>query len=324
VRPVGAGDRLQALVFLLLGLALVLGASAILTGFPFRPTPRVYYVDLDESVAVIEAGAAVKYRGVKKGVVKSVTVDSSTDRVRIALEVDRDFKISRATKARISSGGLLGPYFIELYGGAQSSEETPDGGVIAADLSTQRRILEAGTSSLEHLSSLVINLEKWTSDENRARFERTLEAVADLSEGANAAVLELRPEASRTLRAWGDLGGNLNEAFAEARDDLRRAAADLAATSARARTFMESGALDRAALEAEKTLVAGREEIRSSGASLRDYLEKNPIAPTLERAASSLDRLEKAATTALATFESEAVATARADMGPALRSLCAA
>jgi len=319
VTPVSTADRLQALFFLLVGTALIFGVASLLTGWPFRRSAQTYFVEFEETV-LIEAGAPVKYNGVKKGKVLEVGL-GERDRPRVKLAIDDDLAITRSTRAKQATGGLLGPYFIELTGSSRDAAALSEGSVIPTDQSTMRRILDAGTAGLENVNALADRLSKFASDENRERLEKFVDVLTRTLETVDRTVTEVGPDATRLAKRWSEVGEELRAALGENREGLRRLMVDGAAAAQEARRFLESGRLDRAADQAVDLMATADSELRSTGASLRVYLSENPVAPTLERAVAAIERLEKSAGAALGTFEGEFASVARGELASALRAL---
>ena len=316
-------ERWQALVFLLVGVVLILGAASVLTGFPFARATASYYVEFNEAVTGLETGSPVRYRGVKCGKVANLEL-AGGDRVRVTMALRQGTPVTTATKARFASTGLLGPYFIELYAGPASatppSPLAPES-AIPADQSTMRRLIDGGTNLLEHLNTLSRDLERWTSDDNRLRIEKLLDTTTKTVADLDSAIVEIRPEAVRLASKWADLGGQLSAAVAENRESFRLLVEESSAAARNLRAVLAGGHVERTADEAQRLMTAAREEIRETGGALRTYLDQNALGPLLERAVKSLERLETTASTALGAVEAETVTTARAELGPALRSL---
>jgi ABC-type transporter Mla subunit MlaD len=320
VQPVSGADRLKALLFLVVGLVLVLGTASFLTGYPFKRAARTYFVDFTESITGIDAGSDVQYRGVKKGKVWRISIVDGLS-IRLVITVQEDTPVDASTFARISSVGILGPWFIELYGSIAKAEPLPEGSVIPSDTSTMKRLMDAGIGGINHLNELVDSLKKWSSDENRERIERLLDTMNHALDNVDASLTELRPELLRLSKSYADLGVELREGVIENRESFKHLVADAAATAAALRRFIEAGRLDAAAEHANELMETSKTEIRATGTALRTYLDENRIAPLLERATASIERLETAASSALRSFEGETASLARDDLGPALRSL---
>ena len=323
MQPVTKAERWQALVFMLVGVALILGAASVLTGFPFERASTSYFVEFNESVTGLETGSPVRYRGVKCGKVANIEL-AGQDLVRVTLALRQDTPVTTATKARFASTGLLGPYFIELYArkdAAASREPLTPESTIPADQSTMRRLIDGGTNLLEHLNTLSRDLERWTSDDNRKRIERLLDTTTKAVADIDAAVIELRPEVVRLTTKWADLGGQLTSAVAENRESFRLLVDEASGAAKNLRVVLGGGHVERTADEAQRLMTAAREEIRETGGAVRTYLDQNAVGPLLERAVRSLERLETTASTALGAVEAETVTAARAELVPALRSL---
>ena len=76
------------------------------------------------------------------------------DIIQIELEVDADLRITESTLARISSDGILPPYFVELQGSLRDSPELPEGAVIRTDPSAM--------TTASGIGSLARSMTRWT------------------------------------------------------------------------------------------------------------------------------------------------------------------
>ena len=75
MHTISRAERVQAVIFLIVGVILIAGVCGLLIGIPLLRNTRQYYVRFDEKISGIDKGTDVRYQGVKKGRVKSWKVD---------------------------------------------------------------------------------------------------------------------------------------------------------------------------------------------------------------------------------------------------------
>src|SRR5687768_1056923 len=72
-----------------------------------------YLVYVPESVAGLEKGAQVKYRGVDVGSVREIALDpNNLEQVRVLLEIKKGTVVKEDATATMESQGLLGVYYV--------------------------------------------------------------------------------------------------------------------------------------------------------------------------------------------------------------------
>ena len=246
-----------------------------------------------ESVAGIAGESQVKFQGVDVGKVREVGIDPKDPRrVRLLLDLKRDFPIKVDTVASLASQGLTGlVYYIELRGGEPGSarlEAAPGAEypVIRAEPSELARLQRIGTELLERANAAAGEL------------GATLTAVRALvGEDERATIQAAIGDAGRTAadlsRAAGTLNGQL-ERFDPLLDDLSRAAGRLPGLAERAdATLNTAGEAARAVGQAARRLTDLTAEAAPGLATLtRDGMpELVALLKDLRSLAGRLDRL---------------------------------
>ncbi|MGH8553147.1 MAG: MlaD family protein, partial [Methylococcales bacterium] len=112
--------------YTLVGLfVLILGACVVaaIIWLGSRGTQKnyaIYEVHVHESVAGLNAGAPVKYRGVDVGQVRSIELDKKNpEQVKVLLNIEVGTPIKADTEAVLSRQGLTGIAYVDLAGGSQ-------------------------------------------------------------------------------------------------------------------------------------------------------------------------------------------------------------
>lgn len=148
------------------------------------------YDILFDSVAGLAQASPVRFNGVDVGQVLSIDLSrSDPSRVRVSIEVAASTPVRSGTIARLESQGVTGVSFVGLEGGqpdAPPLERDPETGVqvIPSEPSVVQGLIEGAPDLLEEAISLLKDLGKFTSEENRT-------AVADILKNVDAATERL-------------------------------------------------------------------------------------------------------------------------------------
>ncbi len=114
---------------------------------------QTYLAYMRESVAGLNANAAVKYHGVDVGKVKAIELDKANpERVRLTLDIKQGVPIKEDTIAVLTSNGLVGTAYIELTGG---TKEAPP---LKAKEGQRYPVIDTGPSLLVRLDTILTGL----------------------------------------------------------------------------------------------------------------------------------------------------------------------
>jgi len=91
---------------------LILGYN-IMKGNDLFGRSQVFYAEY-ENVEGLDASSFVTYKGLNIGKVKSLTANTTTDKIRVEFEIKQEHLIPIGSVAKIASGDLLGTKIIEL------------------------------------------------------------------------------------------------------------------------------------------------------------------------------------------------------------------
>lgn len=257
-----------------------------------------YVVRFEESVSGLSRGAPVKFRGVPVGTVRELTLDrADPDRVRVLLEVSPGTPITRDTFATLAFQGLTGMADIELAGGGHGAP------ALAPAPGEPYPLIRTMPSTMKRLEDQVTAL---VGDLGQAA--RSANALLDGDTRA-----DLRGAVADVHRLSATLAGRSSEIDAALRDGagaLRKAHQATARLPALVeRLDRGAGAVERAAEEARRLGVAGRQAVGTAsgaageaGRTLRQLDDESLVelhrllqqmteaASTLERVSSELER----------------------------------
>ena len=183
---------------------------------------RVYF---RESVAGLNAKAAVRYRGVQVGQVEFIRLDpGNPDQVDVVLDIERGTPIRRDTIATLSKQGLTGVAAVELSGGGVQSpplekEAGQDLPVIQAGPSLVARLDDAFNNILTNVNSLTSRLERLLGDDNQTAITQTLQHMSALTGAVADRAGSLRQTLANVETFTGTLAGRA-ERIGKALDQL--------------------------------------------------------------------------------------------------------
>ncbi|TAN05849.1 MAG: MCE family protein [Rhodanobacteraceae bacterium] len=164
-------------VVLLLLFALWLGKTSL--------SKQHHYYDIvfTEAVTGLSKGSPVQYNGIQIGEVSQLKLDAKDPRKVLArIQVAADTPIKTDTRAKLGLLGLTGVAFVQLTGGAPSSQPlmpTPANPVpeIKSESSALTRLLASGGDVMTSLNGALDRLNQIVSSQNVQRINNTLENI---------------------------------------------------------------------------------------------------------------------------------------------------
>lgn len=218
---------------------LVLGSSVILLWMTFAVgkfdfgKPKGYRVDaVFDSVAGLDAKAAVRMAGVKIGTVEEVVLDDS--RARVILRIDPEVRIPRGAEAAVKTMGLLGDKYVDLV---PPSRRAARGDLVREQAGEYRdgdRIeLTAAPSDADQLinklSGIADDVRQVTaslrqvfgSPRGTRSMEDILQDLRQTTENIREFSYALRGDGSELVTRLNELAGSLNGVVEDNRDNLK-------------------------------------------------------------------------------------------------------
>ncbi|MFG5130160.1 MlaD family protein [Campylobacter lari] len=185
-------------------------------------TFKYYEIFMEESVAGLSVKAPVKFLGVDVGSVENISIDSSSNqlRVKILVKLDSNLVVKTDTYASLQIQGITGFKFIQLAGGSdEASVLKADGDVypiIKSKESFFASLDKQTTNIIELISSSKEKLDKLFSDKNLNNIERILQNTSEFSAHLNTkapVILEnLNQTSSKLGKSSDDFSNFLNNA----------------------------------------------------------------------------------------------------------------
>ncbi|MDQ7989148.1 MAG: MlaD family protein [Candidatus Dactylopiibacterium sp.] len=274
---------------------LLLGGAVVLTLWWFsggsQDSTR-YLIVSPRSVAGLNPQAAVRYRGVRVGKVASVELQDSRE-VFVQIRVDADIPITRATRARIGSGGLTGQGYVLL------DDDGSDAAAPGIHEATGLPLIvmqagEGGDSPQELMARLrrtADRVDRVLSDNNLAQLDALLQNLTRASASLERTLAQ-SAALSEELRGFSAPANA--QRFAQTLDAAREASQQLTPAmqefrAAVARVNAAAGRVDRLGANAQEVLSgdtvprakAVLEELETSSRQLTRVLDEFERAPQM-------------------------------------------
>ena len=312
-------ERIQAFLFLLIGLVVTGSVLITIVGLPFGQSSHEYFLRFTETVSGLSPGAPVRYMGVKRGKVAAIDVDRNDPQViQVTLSLDENTPIHVSTTAVIATESILGPYHIELRGSRRTSPQLPPGSYIPSSATTLAKLVATGETLGDQFVEVLSNLQRWTGDENRETFWATVRTAKQALESVRLAIDELRPEAKHLLGQWDDLTTWTLDFLQRNGPRAEQLLANLDSSVQRLDALLMSGTIEETAESLRAAIGRAVDEVERSGDALRKWMADNQTAAYLERAVAAVEGLQKQLTEELGTLSASTSEAMRTGVTPAL------
>lgn len=140
-----------------------------------------YLIYFRESVAGLDEGGVVRYRGIKVGAVQRIEIDpANVEQTRVLIRLESNTPVKRDTRATLKFQGVTGIAYIELKGGTQSSEalnqaDNGDIAVIPSEQSQFERVFESAPDLINNFAKVGMRASEALSEENIRAFSESLD-----------------------------------------------------------------------------------------------------------------------------------------------------
>jgi len=171
-------QRVRLGAFVITGLTLFVGTVVVIVGVAALQQRDLYEVRVPGSVGGLNAGAQVRYNGIRVGRVEGMAIDrEDIGFVRVHVALDAGTPIMTDTVAVLEMQGITGLRYIELTGGTREASLLRPGSRIPAVGSTIELLSQRATSIASKLEDILENLRGLTSGMTAARFEESMGQV---------------------------------------------------------------------------------------------------------------------------------------------------
>ena len=320
---VSRAQKFRLGVFLAAGLTLSIGGLVVLAGLELgeqRDAYEIRFAQAGTSLSGLDVGSPVKYSGIDIGRVHDIRVDSAdVSVIVVAVSLEGGTPVAEDSEATLGYLGITGLKYVELSRGSpgarirEPGEAIPEGPSMLEDLTAQAaRITRQTSELLDRLNSLasddmrdrveriMTRTEKLmvttqeTVDANRARIERLVDNVAEMTAEAAGLMREFRGSAERVNLVIDDARPRLNRMLASTNQlmlDLRASRDGLDTLVGDARTLVQTAnrtvgdeKLGRAIESTDRLLTRGflllaetRDDIEEAVQQLRETAENMQV-----------------------------------------------
>jgi len=198
-----------------------------------------------QQVAGLSLQSQVRVAGVKVGTVQEIRLENG--KARVVIGVPEELPIFRDASVQLSSLGILGEKYVDLYQGNETTGPLPEASIIpskeGASLDDLMATLSAigkdvkgitgalnqsigGEEGRQKLDEIVDNIRVLTG-EFRVMAQENHGAINATLANAEAISAELRDRLPRLAQQFEDLGRNLNEMVGDAKPELKGMMTDI-------------------------------------------------------------------------------------------------
>jgi phospholipid/cholesterol/gamma-HCH transport system substrate-binding protein len=151
------------------------------------------------SVAGLDEKSPVRIAGVRVGIVEKIALDG--DRALVTLALDPDVKLHQGARAEVTSLGMLGDKYVELYPGPLDNPPLAPGTVVAgASPLAFDQVLKTANDVGSDIQAVTASLRRTLGgDEGQRRLDEILENIRQLTADTRALVAANRQDVDATI-----------------------------------------------------------------------------------------------------------------------------
>lgn len=221
-----------------------------------------YVVRFTGSVTGLAPGAAVRYRGINKGEVRSVDIADDEKTILVNIRVAQNTPVRTDTVASLEAQGLTGSPFVQLkppevdYPGSAKIDpkNPPRDFYIKGESSGLDRVFEELPKALKEITTLARQATKLVDDENQENFRKLLR-------GANAALASVESVAKRAETGIADISALAKRA--------ETGVADISSLAKRGEVSL--GEIDKATQSIAGLMVEARSLVKENRRPIADF-----------------------------------------------------
>ena len=184
---------------------------------------ETYVIYFKESVAGLDEGGVVRYRGIQVGKVESIELDpNNPEQARVAVKIAEKTPVNSTTRATLNFQGVTGVAYVELKGSARDGDRT-----LVQDREMECPIIPSEPSQFETLSQTIPEvlerIKKLFSDDNIRSLSSTLGNVEQFTGalgGQASGVEELIASTTEAMKGFSKLAADLDKQAAAATGNI--------------------------------------------------------------------------------------------------------
>lgn len=281
-------SRFKVGVFVLIGVAMLLGSIVGLGTMRYFQPGRTYVTFFNESVQGLQRDSAVKYRGVDVGRVVDIRVGPDYELIEVVMDIQFHGEPEQAMVAQLKTVGITGIVFVEL------DLKKPD----APDLSpritfaAEYPIIPSKPSELTRVLSVV---DKVIKELNQINFKTIADKVESVLDSTDALVSDQRWK--KMLALLESSTGHLNSLLAKTdqaveRTDLEGILKTTSQMLAEANSLLREARAEMKAMKLPDTADKVSDLVDEVGGASNEILQNIRVtSDSLQRASETLDQL---------------------------------
>ncbi len=203
-------NEVKSGALILIGLFLFVGVLLVITGLDSWKDMQSYRVRFSYAGG-IESGSMVRFAGLKVGRVQEVRlVDGDSAGVELVLELQAGTPVRTDSRARLTTIGVMGSYYVEISPGSPDAPLLPPGSVIPGkDVPGLAQLAGPSAEVMNELTELLRRMNDVLNPENRTHLSELLRSLNQLTQ--------------KNSRGFSDLIDNLNNLTVHLNETVKRA-----------------------------------------------------------------------------------------------------
>jgi phospholipid/cholesterol/gamma-HCH transport system substrate-binding protein len=176
---ISRAQTIRLAFFFLVGFAILITIFILLLGAKLTEKRDFYKIEFDDtSVAGLQIGGAVLYRGIRIGRIEDIAIDRERiTNIIVTISVKQDTPIKTDQVATLVMVGITGLKQIEITGGTDNAPFLAPGGSIQAGRSLFDNISQTAEVLTAKIESVIDNIIHITNKENQDRIDSILHSV---------------------------------------------------------------------------------------------------------------------------------------------------
>lgn len=322
--PLSPTERIEAIVFLVLGALLCAVVAAFLLDLNNEDESDRYWIEFEESITGIDENTQVYFQGIPCGKVTAIELSAAQITPRVWIEVKPNLPLTTMTRARIALSTFLGRLHIELE---NEVDRAPPliGQNIESSKSKMSKLMNTGESLGEKLVLALENAIELTSAARQEELFASIRSIGEAADALGAAIPRLERELTATttsLRTTTDL---INDRLVAYDAPVRAILEEGAVVVTELRQLLRNGTIDRLLKDSDTAVLSLQSSLERALKKAEDWLARNDLAdrldPFLSETSSSLQTTLSDFQSLLRRLETESTLLIRGELTPTLSRL---
>ena len=198
--------------FILIGIVMLM-LLILNTTAPMAGIKNPYLVTLQfEGIGALKKGAPVKQGGVDIGYVNSIHLDSNENIVNVEIKIDESRWLAEDASARISTLGIMGDSFVEIYPGKSNIRSTTNK-IRGTELTDFNKLAAEMGNISQGVQDLLQSLNKLIGDETmQMQIQQTVSSIEHAAKNADTLFGILQIAMEMVLKTINGLEQTITEA----------------------------------------------------------------------------------------------------------------